>query len=188
MPRICFVNKMDRLGADFYNCEKMIISNLGAKPLALQLPIGSEDQFKGVIDLVRMKAVVWNGEELGAKFEDQEIPADLQARAEEYRNKLIDAIVEQDDAVLEKYFEVGPRMAWRGLLASRTHACTRMLTGGEGCMATRHARCVCGEPRAGGSGGMHTAAGSCAGEGWMPPRQHASGRSALPGAHRRAAV
>ncbi|KAG2435033.1 hypothetical protein HYH02_012030 [Chlamydomonas schloesseri] len=105
VPRICFVNKMDRLGADFYNCVKMVVSNLGAKPLCIQLPIGSEDQFKGIIDLVKMKAIVWTGEELGAKFEEQEIPADMKDKAQEYREKLIDMIVEQDDAVLEKYFE-----------------------------------------------------------------------------------
>jgi translation elongation factor EF-G len=77
----------------------MVISNLGAKPLVLQLPIGSEDQFKGVVDLVAMKAIVWNGEELGAKFEIVDIPGDMQEIANEYREKLIDAIVEQDDQV-----------------------------------------------------------------------------------------
>jgi elongation factor G len=105
VPRICFVNKMDRLGANFFRTRDMVISNLGANPLVLQVPIGSEDQFKGVVDLVKMKAIVWNGEELGAKFEEQDIPADLQELANEYREKLIDTIVEQDDAVLEAYFE-----------------------------------------------------------------------------------
>ncbi|KAG2499688.1 hypothetical protein HYH03_002623 [Edaphochlamys debaryana] len=105
VPRICFVNKMDRLGADFYNTVRMVVTNLGAKPLCVQLPIGSEDQFKGVIDLVKMKALIWGGEELGAKFEEVEIPADMKDKAQEYREKLIDMIVEQDDAVLEKYFE-----------------------------------------------------------------------------------
>ena len=78
---------------------QMVISNLGAKPLVLQLPIGSEDQFKGVVDLVAMKAIVWNGEELGAKFDIVDIPEDMKEISEEYREKLIDAIVEQDDAV-----------------------------------------------------------------------------------------
>jgi len=105
VPRICFVNKMDRMGADFYRCRDMVISNLGAKPLVLQLPIGSEDQFKGVVDLVAMKAIVWNGEELGAKFDIVDIPEDMKEISAEYREKLIDAIVEQDDAVLEAYFE-----------------------------------------------------------------------------------
>jgi elongation factor G len=105
VPRVCFVNKMDRLGANFFRCRDMVISNLGANPLVLQVPIGAEDQFKGVVDLVKMKAIVWNGEELGAKFEEQDIPADLQELANEYREKMIDMIVEQDDAVLEAYFE-----------------------------------------------------------------------------------
>jgi len=105
VPRICFVNKMDRLGANFFRCRDMVISNLGANPLVLQIPIGSEDQFKGVVDLVKMKALVWSGEELGAKFDEVDIPADLVDQANEYREKLIDAVVEQDDAVLEAYFE-----------------------------------------------------------------------------------
>jgi len=105
VPRICFVNKMDRLGADFYNCVKMVIDNLGANPLVIQLPIGAEDQFQGVVDLVKMKAIVWDGEELGATFQELDIPADLKAKAQEYRDKLVDQIVELDDQVLEAYFE-----------------------------------------------------------------------------------
>eukprot|EP00879_Flechtneria_rotunda_P000737 GHRR01000857.1.p1 GENE.GHRR01000857.1~~GHRR01000857.1.p1 ORF type:complete len:798 (+),score=271.08 GHRR01000857.1:63-2396(+) len=105
VPRICFVNKMDRLGANFFRTRDMVVSNLGAKPLVLQVPIGAEDQFQGVVDLVKMKAIVWTGEELGAKFEEQDIPADLQETANEYREKLIDSVVELDDAVLEAYFE-----------------------------------------------------------------------------------
>ena len=176
VPRICFVNKMDRLGADFYNCVDMVIKNLGANPLVIQLPIGNEDQFKvrgcacvwgggvlcvccvcvvwgrrarrshqargcgcvrarattrrpqnparrdalthnatdthdmnyhqqGVIDLVKNKAIVWGGEELGAKFDVVDIPAEYKDKAEEYREKLIAAVVELDDAVLGAYFE-----------------------------------------------------------------------------------
>ncbi|KAI8468230.1 MAG: chloroplast elongation factor G [Monoraphidium minutum] len=105
VPRICFVNKMDRLGADFYNCVDMVIKNLGATPAVLQLPIGSEDQFKGVVDLVAMKAIVWNGEELGAKFDIVDIPADMADKAAEYHEKLIELVVELDDQVLEAYFE-----------------------------------------------------------------------------------
>ncbi|GFH16986.1 elongation factor G1 [Haematococcus lacustris] len=105
VPRICFVNKMDRLGADFYNCIKMVIANLGARPCVLQLPIGSEELFQGVIDLVKMKAIVWSGEELGAKFSEEDIPADMQEQAQEYREKLIDMIVELDDDVLTAYFD-----------------------------------------------------------------------------------
>lgn len=105
VPRICFVNKMDRLGANFFRTRDMIISNLGAKPLVLQLPIGAEDVFKGVIDLVRMKAIVWGGEELGAKFSYEDIPSDLQELSEEYRALLVENIVELDDVVMEAYLE-----------------------------------------------------------------------------------
>ena len=93
VPRICFVNKMDKLGADFYFTVDTIVSRLGAKPLVMQLPIGSESDFVGVVDLVEMRALVWPGDAkgdvtMGAKYEVQEIPADLQAKAEEYRAKL----------------------------------------------------------------------------------------------------
>lgn len=105
VPRVAFVNKMDRMGANFFNCVKMVISNLGANPLVIQLPIGCEDTFKGVVDLVKMKAIVWGGEELGAKFSEEEIPADMKEAAEEWRAKLIDQIIEQDDDVLAAYFD-----------------------------------------------------------------------------------
>lgn len=105
VPRICFVNKMDRLGANFFRTRDMIVSNLGATPVVLQLPIGAEDTFKGVVDLVKMQAIVWSGEELGAKFEYVEIPADLQDLAEEYRATMIETIVEVDDEAMENYLE-----------------------------------------------------------------------------------
>lgn len=105
VPRICFVNKMDRMGADFFNTVKMVVSNLAANPLVIQLPIGSEDQFKGIIDIVANKAIIWGGEELGAKFDIVDVPEEMKAQTAEYRQKLIDMVVEQDDAVLEKYFE-----------------------------------------------------------------------------------
>ena len=105
VPRICFVNKMDRVGADFYRCVDMIIDRLGATPLVIQLPIGSEEHFQGVIDLVKMKAIVWGGEELGAKFSEEEIPAEYAAKAKEYREKLIETAVEQDDALLQQYLD-----------------------------------------------------------------------------------
>jgi len=109
VPRICFVNKMDKLGADFYFTVDTIISRLGAKPLVMQLPIGSESDFVGVVDLIEMRALVWPGDAkgdvtMGAKYEVQEIPADLQAKAEEYRAKLIETVAESDDALLEKFF------------------------------------------------------------------------------------
>ncbi|WP_431218725.1 elongation factor G [Leifsonia xyli] len=109
VPRICFVNKMDKLGADFYFTVDTIVSRLGAKPLVMQLPIGSESDFIGVVDLIEMRALVWPGDAkgdvtMGAKYEVQEIPADLQAKAEEYRAKLIETVAETDDALLEKFF------------------------------------------------------------------------------------
>jgi elongation factor G len=105
VPRICFVNKMDRIGADFYRCVDMIIDRLGATPLVIQLPIGGEEHFQGVIDLVKMKALVWGGEELGAKFDEVEIPAEYAAKAKEYREKLVELAVEQDDALLQAYLD-----------------------------------------------------------------------------------
>ncbi|CAA0820579.1 Elongation factor G- chloroplastic [Striga hermonthica] len=105
VPRICFVNKMDRLGANFYRTRDMIITNLGAKPLVLQLPIGAEDTFKGVVDLIGMRAIIWSGEELGAKFSYEEIPSDLVELAQEYRAQMIETVVELDDAAMEGYLE-----------------------------------------------------------------------------------
>jgi elongation factor G len=105
VPRICFVNKMDRIGADFYRCVQMIIDRLGAKPLVLQLPIGVESDFAGVVDLVRMKGIIWKDETLGAEFVVGEIPADMKAKADEYRHQLIETVVELDEAVLEAYLE-----------------------------------------------------------------------------------
>src|SRR6201994_762907 len=105
VPRIVFANKMDKIGADFFQCLKDIVDRLGAKPVAIQLPIGAESQFKGIIDLVRMKAIVWNDEALGAKFDYAEIPADLADQAKEYREKMIEAAVELDDAALEAFLD-----------------------------------------------------------------------------------
>ncbi|KAL6174529.1 hypothetical protein ACLB2K_051175 [Fragaria x ananassa] len=105
VPRICFVNKMDRLGANFFRTRDMIVSNLGAKPLVLQIPVGAEDNFKGVIDLVKMRAILWSGEELGAKFSYEDIPSDLQELADEYRSLMIETIVELDDEAMEGYLE-----------------------------------------------------------------------------------
>jgi elongation factor G len=100
-----FCNKMDKIGADFFQCLKDIVDRLGAKPVALQLPIGAENQFKGIIDLVRMVGVVWDEETLGAKYHDIEIPADLQDQAKEYREKLVEAAVELDDDAMTAYLE-----------------------------------------------------------------------------------
>ncbi|MFA7430147.1 MAG: elongation factor G [Rhodospirillaceae bacterium] len=105
VPRMCFVNKMDRIGANFYRCVSMIVDRLGAVPLVINLPIGSEAEFTGVIDLVKMKAVVWRGDDLGAAFEYLDIPADLADKAAEYREKLVEIAVEVDDAAMEAYLE-----------------------------------------------------------------------------------
>jgi elongation factor G len=105
VPRICFVNKMDRIGADFHRCVRMIVDRLGATPLVVQLPIGVENEFLGVVDLVRMQAVVWKEETMGAEFETREIPAALAEQATEFREKLIELAVEQDDAAMEAYLE-----------------------------------------------------------------------------------
>ena len=105
VPRIAFVNKMDRLGADFFRVVQMIKDRLGARAVPLQLPIGAEDKFIGVIDLVRMKAIVWEDESLGAKFRDEAIPEELASAAAEYREKLIEAAADSDETIMEKYLE-----------------------------------------------------------------------------------
>ncbi|MBN9245807.1 MAG: elongation factor G [Mesorhizobium sp.] len=105
VPRMIFCNKMDKIGADFYRCLDMIKSRLGAIPVAVQLPIGAENEFKGVVDLIEMKALVWHEEHLGADWDVIDIPADLKAKAEEYREKMIEAAVEMDETALENYLE-----------------------------------------------------------------------------------
>ena len=105
VPRIVFVNKMDKIGADFSRCVEEINTKVGGRPVCLQLPIGSESSFKGIIDLLRMKAVVWEDEGLGAKYHDEEVPADLKAKAEELRHTLIEAAVELDDDVMTAYLD-----------------------------------------------------------------------------------
>ena len=105
VPRICFINKMDRVGADFFHAVDTIVDRLKARPVAIQIPVGGEDQFKGVIDLVRMKAYIWRDETLGAKFDEVEIPEDLKEKAAEFRAHMIEAVSEHDDALFEKYVE-----------------------------------------------------------------------------------
>jgi elongation factor G len=105
VPRIVFCNKMDKIGADYFQCLKDIVDRLGAKPVALQLPIGAEAGFKGIIDLVRMVGVVWDEETLGAKYHDIEIPAEMLDQAKEYREKLVEAAVELDDDAMTAYLE-----------------------------------------------------------------------------------
>ncbi|BDB65112.1 elongation factor G [Helicobacter cinaedi] len=103
VPRMVFVNKMDRIGANFFNVESQIKQRLKANPVPINIPIGAEENFKGVVDLIQMKAIVWNDESMGAKYDVEEIPADLVEKANEYREKLLEAAAEQDEALMEKY-------------------------------------------------------------------------------------
>jgi elongation factor G len=105
VPRMCFINKMDRVGADFYRSVGTIVDRLKCRPVPIQLPIGAEDQFKGIVDLVTMKARVWLDETLGAEYQEIEVPEDLVAEAREYREKLIEAVSESDDQLFTKFVE-----------------------------------------------------------------------------------
>ncbi len=105
VPRICFVNKMDRTGADFFRCVDMMVDRLGTKPLVTQLPIGAEADFLGVVDLIKMKAIVWKDETMGAEYVEQDIPAAMAEQAASYREQLVETAVEQDDAAMEAYLD-----------------------------------------------------------------------------------
>ncbi len=105
IPRICFVNKMDRVGADFFRCVDMMADRLGATPLVVQLPVGVETGYAGILDLIKMKAVIWKEEALGAEYAEEEVPADLADQAAQYRSRLIETAVERDDDALEAYLE-----------------------------------------------------------------------------------
>ncbi len=103
VPRICFVNKLDRTGADFFRCVEMIKERLGAKPLVMQVPIGIEASLQGVVDLIKMKAIVWKNEDLGAEWEEKDIPSDLKEICDKYRQELVETAVEQDEKLMESY-------------------------------------------------------------------------------------
>ncbi len=105
VPRIGFVNKMDRSGADFFEAISQIKDRLGANPIPLQVPIGSEEEFRGVVDLINNKAIVWNEEDMGMTFEEVDIPEDLKDTVSEWREKLVESVAEQDDTLLEKFFD-----------------------------------------------------------------------------------
>src|SRR3982750_1402942 len=105
VPRICFINKLDRAGASFDRSFQSIIDRLGANPVALQIPIGLEDQFKGVVDLITMKAFVWNDETKGAQYEITDIPAELQESAQAARHKILEAVADVDEELMMKYLE-----------------------------------------------------------------------------------
>lgn len=133
VPRMCFVNKMDRIGADFYRCVDMIISRLGAVPLVTQLPIGSEENYKGLVDLIKMKALIWRDESLGAEWDEVEIPADMKDKAAEYREKMLETAVEMDDAVMEKY------LGGEAVTEAEVRACIR-----KGTIALKFVPVICG--------------------------------------------
>jgi len=105
VPRIGYVNKMDRSGADFFETVQQMRDILGANPVVIQVPIGAEENFKGLVDLIKMKAILWHDETMGAEYDVEEIPADLQAECDEWRNKLLEAAAEYDEALMEKYFD-----------------------------------------------------------------------------------
>jgi elongation factor G len=108
VPRICFINKMDRVGADFFRAVETIVRRLKCRPVPVQIPVGAEDEFRGVVDLVSMRARLWREETLGAQYDDVEIPAGLAAQAREYRERLIEAVAEADDALFEQYVHAEP--------------------------------------------------------------------------------
>ena len=124
VPRICFVNKLDRTGADFFNCVEMIKDRLGAKPLVMQIPVGMEASLKGVIDLVKMKAVLWKDEKLGAEFEYTEIPSDLKDQAEKYRKELIETAVEQDEKLMDDYLN-GKEISEKDIISCVRKGCLK---------------------------------------------------------------
>ncbi len=119
VPKVAFINKMDRVGADFHGTVQMMVDRLGTKPLPINLPLGTEDRFQGIIDLIRLKAVVWHEETLGASFSEIDIPEAYRAEAEAYRARLVEAVAETDDALTEKYLEGEPIAESEILLAIR---------------------------------------------------------------------
>ena len=105
VPRMCFINKMDRVGADFYRCLSMIEDRLGATPIVLQLPIGAEADFLGVVDILNMKEIIWQQDTLGAEFNTNELSEEYREKTEEYKKKLVELAVEQDDSIMERYLD-----------------------------------------------------------------------------------
>jgi len=124
VPRVCFVNKLDRTGADFFMCVDMIRDRLGAKPLVMQLPVGIEASLKGVVDLVKMKSVLWKDETLGAEFEYAEIPSDLKDQAAKYRKELVETAVEQDEKLMDDYLN-GKEITENNLISCIRKGCLK---------------------------------------------------------------
>ena len=126
VPRIGYVNKMDRSGADFFETVQQMRDILGANPVVIQVPIGSEENFKGVVDLIKMKAILWHDETMGAEFSVEEIPADLQDECDEWRNKLLEAAAEYDEALMEKYFDDPNSITEDEIIAAIRKGCVSM--------------------------------------------------------------
>src|SRR5207244_4552828 len=105
VPRICFINKIDKMGADFEHAVDTIRKRLNAKPIAIQIPIGQEDKFKGVVDLLSMKAIIWNNEDLGAEYVTEELPAELKKKAEAFHAQLVETVAENDDGIVNKLLD-----------------------------------------------------------------------------------
>jgi len=124
VPRICFVNKLDRTGADFFMCVDMIKERLGAKPLVMQIPVGIESSLKGVVDLIKMKAIIWKDEKLGAEFQVVDIPSDLKEIADKYRKELLETAVEQDEKLMEAYLN-GKEISETDLIACIRKGCIK---------------------------------------------------------------
>ena len=134
VPRIGYVNKMDRSGADFFETVQQMRDILGANPVVIQVPIGAEENFKGVVDLIKMKAILWHDESMGAEYDVEEIPADLQDECDEWRNKLLEAAAEYDEALMEKYFDDPNSITEEEIIAAIrkgtiSMACTPMICG-----------------------------------------------------------
>src|SRR3954447_11220076 len=125
VPRICFINKMDRVGADFYRAVDTIVDRLKARPVPIQIPVGAEDQFKGIVDLVQMKAVLWRDETLGAEFNVVDIPEDLLEKAKVYREQMIETVSEFDDTLMEKFIH-GEALTNDEIMAGIRHATIAM--------------------------------------------------------------
>jgi len=124
VPRVCFVNKLDRTGADFFMCVDMIKDRLGAKPLVMQIPVGIETSLRGVVDLVKMKAILWKDENLGAEFEYVEIPSDLKTQSEKYRKELVETAVEQDEKLMDDYLN-GKKISEADLISCVRKGCLK---------------------------------------------------------------